>query len=126
MEFAIGLGSSTFYINVSDSYQMSDLRVEHLKGDEIFSNVFKRENLRLFEMDKPISNSTSGIMYTRGTAKIIASKLQEYQRSKLFKNVPVDWLLNFALLSKSLNSVTCYHVVGGRFKQQSMLTKRIR
>jgi hypothetical protein len=122
-DFAIGLKSSTFYISVSDSYQMSDLRVEHLKGDEIISKVFKSEKFRLFEMTKSTTNSTSGVIYSRNTAAIFASEIQKYQQSKFFKSTPVDWLLNFALLSKSLKNVTCYQISGGPFKQQSMLTK---
>ena len=111
---------SVQFINLSESFGVSELGIDHLLQDSEYSwhGSVKRAVLTA---QRPVTNTVCAIAYRSSFA---AHLLSAYASMPLRPVVPIDWKLNQALMSMyasgSLTADSCWWVVPGPIDQLSM------
>jgi hypothetical protein len=120
LEYMESVPEPLFFMNVSDSYNVSELRVPHLIGDPEIRIRESKQDTCIFRSRMTFTNSTSGMIYSRKFAEAFLEELRRFQKSRSLRNIPVDWLLNLSLVGTRMNQAVSFHAIPGIFKQQAM------
>ena len=111
---------SVQFINLSESFEVSELGIDHLMQDSEYSwhGSVKRTVLTA---QRPVTNTVCAIAYRSSFAGHL---LSAYASMPLRPVIPIDWKLNQALMgmyaSGSLTADSCWWVVPGPIDQLSM------
>jgi len=115
-----GAADGVRFINLSESFEVSELGIEHLlkPSDQQWAGSRAR---RLVETELPVTNTVCAIAYSATFAK---SLLEEYSKMPQRPVVPIDWKLNQALMTLhgrgELPPGSCLWVLPGPIDQLSM------
>jgi len=108
------------FINLSESFEVSELGIEHLlkTSDQPWAGSGPR---RLVETELPVTNTVCAIAYRAPFAELL---LEEYSKMPQRPVVPIDWKLNQALMTLhgrgELPPGSCLWVLPGPIDQLSM------
>ena len=115
-----GAADGVRFINLSESFEVSELGIEHLlkSSDQQWAGSRPRQ---LVETELPVTNTVCAIAYR---APFAESLLAEYSKMPQRPVVPIDWKLNQALMSLhargELPAGSCLWVLPGPIDQLSM------
>jgi len=109
------------FINLSESFDLSELGINHLLGDSECS-WHGSTTRAVLSAQQPVTNTVCAIAYRSSFAEQL---LAAYASMPMRPVVPIDWKLNQALMdmhaSGSLGAGSCWWVVPGPIDQLSML-----
>ena len=113
-------GTSVQFINLSESFDLSELGINHLLGNSDYSwhgSVARS----VLSAHRPVTNTVCAIAYRSSFAEQL---LAAYASMPIRPVVPIDWKLNQALMDMhatgSLGAGSCWWVVPGPIDQLSM------
>lgn len=115
-----GAPNSVQFINVSESFDVSELGIDHLLSatDIDWAGSVTR---RIVSASRPVTNTVCAIAYR---APFAADLLREFASMPMRPVVPIDWKLNKALMSMNasgaLGADSCWWVIPGPIDQLSM------
>jgi len=111
---------SVRFINLSESFDLSELGIKHLLGDSDYS-WHGSTTRAVLSAQQPVTNTVCAIAYRSYFAEQL---LSAYASMPMRPVVPIDWKLNQALMdmhsSGSLGVGSCWWVVPGPIDQLSM------
>ena len=111
---------SVRFINLSESFDLSELGIKHLLGD---SDCYWHGSTTraVLSAQQPVTNTVCAIAYRSSFAEEL---LAQYGSMPMRPVVPIDWKLNRALMDMratgSLGAGSCWWVVPGPIDQLSM------
>jgi len=120
VELLNGSPDGVQFINVSESFDVSKLGINHLLSatDIDWAGSVTR---RVVSASRPVTNTVCAIVYR---ASFVAELLREFSSMPMRPVVPIDWKLNKALMSMNasgaLGADSCWWVVPGPIDQLSM------
>jgi hypothetical protein len=115
-----GASDGVQFINLSESFEVSELGIEHLlkPTDQQWAGSHPR---RLMKTELPVTNTVCAIAYRAAFAE---SLLAQYSKTPQRPVAPIDWKLNQALMSLhargELPPGSCLWVLPGPIDQLSM------
>jgi hypothetical protein len=109
-------GHDPFSIELAIGYTFSELGVTSAR----LSHVTRIDRQDLYRVSPGASNTTASCVYSRKAAELALDYIKLSQNSRLFADVPVDFVIaDFYKRGNKLNGVQNYHVVPGVFNQLS-------
>ena len=120
--FAQSIKSVAYFIDLSDSFTIDELGVQHLViQPKSPGRIFLGS--QMLATTKPFTNCTCAVLYSRYMAEVLCSALESYASIRGKCLIPIDWSFNQFLL-ESVNSklrIECFHLDPGLFPQQSLI-----
>jgi len=113
------------YVNLSDSFDFTELRVNHLLSPAEVAWNGSRPRVVL-RSSRPATNTVCAILYS---AEFLATLLTEMETLPVKPVIPIDWKLNAALMKLfddgHLDETACLFIEPGPITQLSMQTPGI-
>jgi len=109
-------------IEFSESYSLNELGVQ---SHEFLETRLMPSGSELFQLAHAYSNTTCATAYSRDLVSSLRLWILEASESRILKNVPIDWLIDF-FYCQNLDEVECFHYVPGLFSQGSPFRERYR
>lgn len=116
------LTSKIAMVELSESYSFSELGVE---PGEVLEVRPIRSGAELFHLSNAYSNTTCATAYSRELVSSLRDWVVEASESRILKNVPIDWLIDF-FYCENLGEIESFHFVPGLFSQGSQFRERYR
>ncbi len=107
------------FLDLSDSYSLSDLGIEELVDYTIFDEISSNEVVIL---KKPATNTLCAVLFSAEILKDILVYMNDIGYKHAYSGVPIDWILN-GWMSRELQDIgpmLAIHVKPGLFSQLSM------
>jgi GR25 family glycosyltransferase involved in LPS biosynthesis len=118
--------NSEVFVDVSVSFSWESLGVTHLFDTACNENFMKKGSPSIMRARKPVTNTTSAVLYNKTILISLIPFLEEKTRNRFFQFVPFDHLINlyFVMQKGASKSIDCFHVVPGIFPQLSLSSRR--